>query len=113
MASDYTIVVKSERTAEVSSKLHLLLHGVVDEAIHNIESKAKVAAPVDTGFMRNSIGSEMTGELEGRAHVDAEYAPYVNFGTRHQAPRPFFTNAVESERPAFLARVEAVGRSLT
>lgn len=107
-----TWVLRHDNRAEVTAKLEAKLAIAVEQTIRAIEAKAKAAAPVRTGFLRNSIGSEMTGRLEGRVHADAEYAPYVNFGTRSTAPNPFFSNAVESERGPFKARLEEAGRGL-
>ena len=61
-----------------------------------IEAGAKVAAPVDTGALRNSIQSE-TEKLRGRVSVGVEYGPYVEYGTVHQAAHPFLTPVAEEE----------------
>lgn len=50
------------------------------EAIQNTETEAVSAAPVDTGFLRNSSYAEVEG-LEGVVGFRVHYAPYMEFGT--------------------------------
>ena len=45
-----------------------------------IENSAKVKAPVDTGYLRRSITHEVEGNV-GLVGTNAEYAPYLEFGT--------------------------------
>lgn len=64
-----------------------------------LEQSAMRRAPVDTGFLKRSIG--MTVEDSGftvRIGSTAEYAPYVNFGTRFQTSQPFLTNSFYEQR---------------
>lgn len=54
--------------------------------------------PVDTGRLRNSIG--MTQGRDGRGlfidvGTNLDYAPPVEFGTRHQEPQPFVRRGLE------------------
>lgn len=62
-----------------------------------VERRAKQLAPVDTGRLRSSIthavGTDALG-LVGTVGTDVEYAPYVELGTRHQAPNPFLRGAL-------------------
>src|SRR5690606_20734513 len=50
------------------------------EAIQNTETEAVSAAPVDTGFLKNSSYSEVK-DLEGVVGFSIKYAPYIEFGT--------------------------------
>lgn len=66
------------------------------------EATAKVAAPVDTGTLRNSVTHELdaTGsavEVSAAAH----YAIYVEMGTRRMAARPFMAPSLVAARQAF------------
>lgn len=38
----------------------------------------------------------------------APYAVYLEYGTAHMAPRPFFSKGIEAVRPAWNERVEAI-----
>lgn len=44
--------------------------------------------PVDTGHMRSSVSSQVFGEAGARITVSANYAKYVNDGTRPHIIRP-------------------------
>jgi HK97 gp10 family phage protein len=68
---------------------------VVAEVALGMEKDAKMEAPVDTGYLRSSITSSKVGPAEWEVRAGADYASFVNFGTRHMAPRPFFTHAAE------------------
>jgi HK97 gp10 family phage protein len=72
-----------------------------------IVSQATALCPVKTGILRGSIGYavkdgpsagniEPKGLSQGEALVGSilEYAPYVEFGTRKQAPQPFLRPSI-------------------
>lgn len=76
----------------------------VAKTVHDIEATAKELAAVDTGFMRNSIGSEQSGNASvviGRVGPTADYAVFVENGTHRMAPQPFMGPATEAHEPAF------------
>lgn len=79
-----------------------------------IERDAKLACPVDTGFLRNSIGTTITGDGRGgivsaTVGPTADYAGYVEFGTSRQRPQPFMNPAADRHTPGWLAGIEALG----
>ena len=52
--------------------------------------------PVDTGFLKNSIKGDVDrSKAVGEVAVTAEYAAYVEYGTRHMAAQPYLTPAAE------------------
>jgi HK97 gp10 family phage protein len=59
----------------------------------NMVDAAKGLAPVRTGFLRDSIGCDIEG-LDLTLYAGADYASYVEFGTRRMSAEPFL-------RPAF------------
>lgn len=67
----------------------------VRKAAFDLEAKAKQYAPVDTGFLRNSIGTDFAGT---RATIGptAHYGPFVEFGTRRQPGQPYMTPAADA-----------------
>ena len=100
---------------------------VVVKTAMDIQAGAASSAPVDTGFLRNSIytvtpdGSSY-GQSGGPTHKDsyllpevgpaeettayvavgANYGIYVEMGTRHMAAEPYFYPAVEAARQPFI-----------
>lgn len=80
-----------------------------------VEARAKVYCPVDTGHLKNSIGSEFegdgrSGEMTGTVTASASYARYVNYGTSRMAAQPFMDPAFDEEVPGFTAACAALGR---
>lgn len=71
------------------------LSALVQTAAFQIEQQAKIASPVDTGMLRNSIQTQILDDMTAMVTVGAEYGIYVEFGTRHQAAQPYFIPAVE------------------
>lgn len=63
-----------------------------------IETDAKLRAPVDTGFLRASIQTEVVDELTSRVFVGASYGIYVEYGTTKSRPQPYLTPAIEKAR---------------
>lgn len=65
----------------------------------DIETDAKVLAPVDTGFLRSSISTDIIG---GGGGVTAEVGPtayyggFVELGTSRNAPQPYLLPAFDS-----------------
>lgn len=78
----------------------------VERAARNIETAAKVAAPVDTGRLQGSIHVESLGPAARAIGTDVEYATFVEFGTRHMAAQPFLIPAFEAEAPRLLAELK-------
>lgn len=81
---------------------------VLRRAAFAMEADAKALAPVDTGNLRASISTTVTGD--GRAgQMSAEIGPtalyggYVEFGTSTQAGQPFMAPAFDRQVPGFEA----------
>lgn len=71
---------------------------------HDIEVDARRLAPVNTGALRSSIGSDIDG-LSVDVGASARYAQYVEEGTSDTAPQPFM-------RPAFDRNLPGLERAL-
>lgn len=68
------------------------------------------APAVDTGTLRRSILTQRDGDLRAVVSVGAEYAVWLEFGTRRMAPRPFLGPAFEQVKPAFEAGLRGLLR---
>lgn len=67
-----------------------------------MEEKAQRNAPVDTGTLKRSISLEITnGGMNAQVEPTAEYAPYVEFGTRLMKAQPYLKPAFEEQREKF------------
>lgn len=58
------------------------------------EGEAKKRAPVDTGFLRNSIGTRLVNPREVWVGASAKYAPFVERGTRRSKAQPYLEPGV-------------------
>lgn len=91
---------------EIALKKRMNLDGVKDVVKRNgaeMESKMKRKAAVDTGFMRRSIKTTSEdGGFTSRTKPTAEYASYVEYGTRYQASQPFVRPSYYEQRNQFI-----------
>lgn len=94
---------------ELAVSLHTLAESarpkaaqVVAKSALSVEAGAKNRAPVDTGALRNSIGTDVSG-LSATVGPTVHYAPYLEFGTRRMAARPFMGPAADIVAPSFEA----------
>lgn len=67
-----------------------------------MQAKAQQNAPVDTGTLKRSIGLEITdGGMSAEVEPTAEYAPYVELGTRFMDPQPYLKPAFDDQKEKF------------
>lgn len=80
--------------AQIEAAVRRLLDNVADD----IEADAQRIVPVDTGHLRSTIHR---GPVEGHSvkiHADADYAAYVELGTRHMDAQPYLKPALYRKR---------------
>ena len=88
-----------------------LARAAVAKTVHDIEGTAKELAPVDTGYLKNSIGSELLGNASvaiGRVGASANYSWWVEAGTHRMRPQPFMGPATDAHEPAFNQAMEQI-----
>lgn len=75
---------------------------VVQKNGSEMQTKAQQKAPVDTGNLKRSIGLAMRdGGLTAEVEPTAEYAPYVELGTRFMNAQPYLRPAFEEQKEKF------------
>lgn len=75
---------------------------VVKKNGSEMQKKAQRNAPVDTGNLKNNIGLEISdGGMTATVEPTAEYAPYVELGTRFMEAQPFLKPAFEEQKKQF------------
>lgn len=87
---EISVEVKSESdTDQLSADLQRRVDEVVADTCEAIADGAFVRAPRRTGYMASTIDHD-----DNMVWVGADYASYVNYGTRWMAAQPFFSEAV-------------------
>ena len=67
-----------------------------------MQEKAQRNAPVDTGTLKRSIGLEITDSgMAAEVEPTAEYAPYVELGTRFMEAQPYLKPAFDEQKEKF------------
>ena len=67
-----------------------------------MQEKAQRNAPVDTGTLKRSIGLEITDSgMAAEVETTAEYAPYVELGTRFMEAQPYLKPAFDDQKEKF------------
>ena len=77
-------------SAEVQAATDEVLAKIAAE----VAADAQRLAPVDTGLLRSSIDSELTGPGHAKVHAHAPYAFWVEAGTSRMRARPFLRPAL-------------------
>ena len=67
-----------------------------------MQTKAQQNAPVDTGTLKRSIGLEITDSgMAAEVRPTADYAPYVELGTRFMEAQPYLKPAFDDQKEKF------------
>ena len=88
----------------------------VRKTAQDIAADAKAFVPVDTGNLKNSIGTEATATGGGGAYESvigptASYGVYVEQGTSRMAPHLFMSGALDRRQPAFIEAMEQIAEA--
>lgn len=69
--------------------------------------------PVDTGYLKRTIGYELkddglTCKVGANIHGKADYASYVEYGTRYQRSQPYFNPSFDKAEKEFKQKVKGL-----
>ncbi len=76
---------------------------IVAEAGLEVSGYAKIFAPVDTGYLMNTIDSTMISDTTARIQSQADYDVYQELGTYKMAAHPFLSPAIEQVAGKFMS----------
>jgi HK97 gp10 family phage protein len=76
---------------------------IVRKAAMDILSDSHQRVPVKTGHLKATGNVQNTGPARAEIGYDADYAQFVEQGTRHMAAQPFLRPAFDRVVPLFLA----------
>ena len=92
-----SIRVVFDHVPQASDAVHAAVVDAVAETAYGVEARGKQLCPVDTGTLRRSIHTVLSkGGLRAVVGPSADYAEYVEFGTRYMAARPYMRPAAAS-----------------
>jgi HK97 gp10 family phage protein len=74
----------------ISDKVKSFVSTFPGQVADEMVQKMQAIAPVDTGYLRDHIVSEDSGDGRATVTSEAEYSIYVEFGTRFMSAQPFF-----------------------
>ena len=75
---------------------------IVKQNTTELTQGAQRKAPVDTGNLRRSITMDLSdGGLTGKVKPTADYAPYLEYGTRFQSAQPFMRPSFNKQKAQF------------
>lgn len=82
----------------------------------DIEADAKILAPIDTGNLRNSISTTVTGDgrhgqMSAEIGPTAEYGIYQEYGTSTQPGKPYLTPAFDRRVGPFEAALSKIAEA--
>lgn len=100
--------VTRDNSARIKAELQKRVNQAVAKAAADVEANAKTDAPIDTGWLRNSIGMLQRGEADWMVGVGASYGRYVEFGTYKVPARPFLMPAFEKTIPVLKKALIAI-----
>ncbi|MBN8967712.1 MAG: HK97 gp10 family phage protein [Rhizobiales bacterium] len=104
----------NKEIATLSVRLKRQLATAVKAEADRLADAIKAAAPVDTGTLRDSVkvrrtkrgltlevtaGGDSTTHGERGPHGTADYALFVEYGTRKKPAQPFFYNTARQMQP--------------
>src|SRR4029453_3788123 len=100
-----TVQIVYNHIPRIAAALRPACGEIVQETILAIETGAKIVGPVDTGALRASLQSDMTGDTSGQGANNTDFSVYVEYGTVHMGERPYMTPAAEAERRHFMRKM--------
>lgn len=138
MAKPIRIRMVYNKLPEIGPEVERRVATIIAKAAFDVQAGAQILAPVDTGALKNSIyvstsrdstyrravqealkanpKAEIVDEVRPSAPLQVivgaavRYAPYVEFGTRRMAARPYLRPAVDRVKDAFFQALAAVLR---
>lgn len=71
-----------------------------------VERKARILAPVDTGWLREGIYSYRESFKRHIVVSPVEYSIYLELGTRKMSPQPYMYPSLEAEAPILFRNLQ-------
>jgi HK97 gp10 family phage protein len=101
--------ITSNRLPQIAAAAKPTVETILSRSAFEIEAQAKVASPVgETGNLQNSINAARERELTWRVTAHADYAVYVELGTRRMTAQPYLDPALRQGQQFLNAALKAI-----
>jgi len=100
-------VIYQTKIPGMISKAERYADEVIRKGAHDVLGRSQSAVPVRTGNLKTS-GHVETGHLSATIAYSADYAEYVELGTRRMGARPFLRPAFEQVAPQIIRALHPV-----
>lgn len=81
----------------------------IAKTAHDIEADAKAIVPVDTGFLKNSISTDVHRDsLSAEIGPTANYGRFVEEGTSRMGPQPYMRPAYDRRKEGLVQAIEQI-----
>lgn len=97
------VVVRDNNFPRIKRNMQANMAQAFAKTANDVAGDAIAAAPVLTGYLKNSIQAFSLGPFHWVVRVGAEYGVYIEMGTRHMSARPFLHPAFERHIPILIA----------
>lgn len=109
MAKDFRITFDTKDLIRMSedlrsggSRVDFYAKRALEKTAFDIQAMAQFAVPVQTGFLKNSIGVSFSeGGLAAEIGPTADYGVFIEFGTSVMSPQPYLIPAFDRNVPLF------------
>ena len=87
--------------AKAAAEVKVKAGRIITKTAYDIAGDAKRLAPVDTGHLKSSISTDVSGDrLSAEIGPTADYGHYVEEGTSRMAGQPYLRPATDRRLPA-------------
>ena len=98
----------TSRMGELSAEVEGKAGKVIRKGALDILAESHNAVPVKTGHLKSTGHTVDVGPMRSEIRYDADYALYVEEGTRHMRAQPFLMPAFDHVKPMVMAALGAL-----
>ncbi len=97
-----------DNSQEAIEELHNKTAAILEAIGAQAEGYAKMACPVDTGRLRNSISHAPIDDDTEAIGTNVEYAAYVEMGTQRTKAHPYLKPAVNNHKDEYINLAKSI-----
>ena len=90
-------MIEFNKIPEVMRAIEAATPKALNTAAIMVEGSAVLRSPVKTGNLRGSISHQVLTD-HAKVGTNVEYAPYVEYGTKHMSAQPYLRPALDENK---------------